>query len=67
MEEDLQEVEIKINVTEELREKAELAASLSREEAAGHITHIQSLEEMKVKLTEGLEEAITKTEKYKKM
>ncbi|CAL4077327.1 unnamed protein product, partial [Meganyctiphanes norvegica] len=40
--------------------------SMIEEEATGHITHIHSLKESNFKLTEGLEEAITKGETYKK-
>lgn len=39
--------------------------ALIEEEAVGHITHIHSLKDSNFKLTEGLEEAITKGETYK--
>ena len=38
---------------------------LAQQECAGHIEHIHTLKESNFKLTEGLEEAISKAELYK--
>lgn len=38
---------------------------LAQQECAGHIEHIHTLKESNFKLTEGLEEAVSKAELYK--
>lgn len=65
MEQELSEAMLLLKNLERRLQEVQGQRDLVQQECAGHIEHIRTLKESNFKLTEGLEEAISKAELYK--
>lgn len=65
LDQELSEAMVLIKTLERRLQEVQGQRDLIQQECAGHIKHIHDLKESNFKLTEGLEEAISKAELYK--